>query len=232
MRNNMKIAISALAASAALAVGLYASGVQTSAPASAAAASIPAPAADIPEPGSEAVAVFAGGCFWGVEGVFEHVAGVKKVEAGYAGGDQGDADYDAVSGGRTKHAEAVRIVYDPGKISYGRLLHIFFSVAHDPTQLNRQGPDVGPQYRSAIFPQSRQQRQAALAYLDQLGRSGRFRTKLATTLEEGRFFPAEDYHQDFMRRNPRQGYSVAHDLPKLQALRTTFPRLYSAKPAA
>jgi peptide-methionine (S)-S-oxide reductase len=228
----MKIALSAILGTAALAVGLYASGVQTSAPASAAATSIPAPAADIPESGSEAVAVFAGGCFWGVEGVFEHVAGVKKVEAGYAGGGQGEADYDAVSGGRTKHAEVVRIVYDPSKVSYGRLLHIFFSVAHDPTQLNRQGPDVGPQYRSAIFPQSRQQRQAAQAYIDQLGRSGRFRSRLATTLEQGQFFAAEAYHQDFMRRNPRHGYIVAHDAPKLQALRSTFPRLYSAKPSA
>jgi peptide-methionine (S)-S-oxide reductase len=228
----MKIAISAIAASAALAVGLYASGVQTSAPASAAATSIPAPAADIPEAGTEAVAVFAGGCFWGVEGVFEHVAGVKKVESGYAGGSEADAKYDRIGSGETGHAEAVRIVYDPSKVSYGRLLHIFFAVAHDPTQLNRQGPDVGPQYRSAIFPQSRQQGQAALAYIDQLGRSGRFRTKLATRLEEGRFFPAEEYHQDFMRRNPRHGYIVAHDAPKLQALRTTFPRLYSAKPSA
>jgi peptide-methionine (S)-S-oxide reductase len=229
----MKIILSALAASAALAVGLYASGVQVSTPAEAAAAvSIPAPAADIKEAGGQAVAVFAGGCFWGVEGVFEHVAGVKKVEAGYAGGGGGDANYDAVSGGRTKHAEAVRIVYDPAKVSYGKLLHIFFSVAHDPTQLNRQGPDRGPQYRSAIFPQSAQQRQAATAYIDQLGRSGRFRSKVVTTMEQGRFHAAEAYHQDFMRRNPRHGYIVAHDAPKLQSLRTTFPRLYSGKPSA
>ena len=228
----MKIALSALVASAALGVGLYASGVQVSAPAEAAAVTIPAPAADIKEAGGEAVAVFAGGCFWGVEGVFEHVAGVKKVESGYAGGGAGDANYDAVSGGRTKHAEAVRIVYDPAKVSYGKLLHIFFSVAHDPTQLNRQGPDRGPQYRSAIFPQSAQQRQAATAYIDQLGRSGRFRSKVVTTMEQGRFHAAEAYHQDFMRRNPRHGYIVAHDAPKLQSLRTTFPRLYSGKPSA
>jgi len=229
----MKIIFSTLAASAALAVGLYAAGVQTAAPAAAAAAAtIPAPAADIAEAGKDAVAVFAGGCFWGVEGVFEHVAGVKRVESGYAGGGRGDASYDAVSAGRTRHAEVVRIVYDPGKVSYGRLLHIFFSVAHDPTQLNRQGPDVGPQYRSAIFPQSAQQRQAAAAYIAQLGRSGPFRSRVVTKLEQGAFHPAEAYHQDFMRKNPRHAYIVAHDAPKLRALRTTFPRLYSARPAA
>ena len=232
MKNTMKITLSALAACGALAIGLYASGVQTSAPAAAAAATIPAPAADIDETGEEAVAVFAGGCFWGVEGVFEHVAGVKKVESGYAGGTEADAKYERIGTGKTGHAEVVRIVYDPRKVSYGRLLHIFFAVAHNPTELNRQGPDTGPQYRSAIFPQSRQQEQAAAAYIDQLGRSGRFRSKLVTVLEQGSFFPAEDYHQDFMRRNPRHGYIVAHDAPKLLALRTTFPRLYSARPAA
>jgi peptide-methionine (S)-S-oxide reductase len=230
MNSNMKITLSRLTALGALTVGLYASGVPDAA--AAAATTIPAPAADIAESGAEAVAVFAGGCFWGVEGVFEHVAGVKKVESGYAGGARGDANYEAVSGGRTRHAEAVRIVYDPRKISYGRLLHIFFSVAHDPTQLNRQGPDVGPQYRSAVFPQSGQQRQAAAAYIDQLGRSGRFKSRIATKLEQGAFHPAEAYHQDFMRRNPRHGYIVAHDAPKLRALRATFPRLYAARPAA
>jgi peptide-methionine (S)-S-oxide reductase len=229
MNSKMKIALSAFAASAALVAGLYAAGVQSSAPAAAATTTvIPAPA----EPGGEAVAVFAGGCFWGVEGVFEHVAGVKKVESGYAGGGRGDANYDAVSGGRTRHAEVVRIVYDPRKVSYGRLLHVFFSVAHDPTQLNRQGPDTGPQYRSAIFPQSGEQRQAASAYIDQLGRSGKFKSRIVTKLEQGAFHPAEAYHQDFMRRNPRHGYIVAHDAPKLRALRATFPRLYSARPAA
>jgi peptide-methionine (S)-S-oxide reductase len=228
----MKITLSALAASAALAVGLYASGVQTSAPAAAAAGvTIPAPAADIAETGKEAVAVFAGGCFWGVEGVFEHVAGVKKVESGYAGGTAADAKYERIGTGSTGHAEVVRIVYDPAKISYGRLLHIFFSVAHNPTELNRQGPDVGPQYRSAIFPQSPQQRRAAAAYIDQLGRSGKFRSKVVTKLEQGSFYAAEAYHQDFMRRNPRHGYIVAHDAPKLRALQATFPRLYSARPA-
>jgi peptide-methionine (S)-S-oxide reductase len=228
----MKIGLPLVAGAALLGVGFYASGVQSAAPAVAAAASIPGPAADISEPGETATAVFAGGCFWGVEGVFEHVAGVKKVESGYAGGGEGDANYDAVSAGRTDHAEAVRITYDPRQVSYGRLLHIFFSVAHDPTQLNRQGPDVGRQYRSAIFPQSAQQRQATAAYLGQLGKSARFRAKIATTVEQGGFFPAEDYHQDFMRKNPRHAYIVVHDAPKLVALRMTFPNLYSARPAA
>jgi peptide-methionine (S)-S-oxide reductase len=220
----MKIILSALAASAALAVGLYASGVQVSTPAEAAAAvSIPAPAADIKEAGGQAVAVFAGGCFWGVEGVFEHVAGVKKVEAGYAGGGGGDANYDAVSGGRTKHAEAVRIVYDPAKVSYGKLLHIFFSVAHDPTQLNRQGPDRGPQYRSAIFPQSAQQRQAATAYIDQLGRSGRFRPEArdeagAGPVLRGRglspgLHAPEPAPRLYRRARRAQAAGAAHDLP-------------------
>jgi peptide-methionine (S)-S-oxide reductase len=232
MRTTMKIGISLAAGAALLGIGFYASGVQNAAPAVAAVARIPAPAADISEPGETATAVFAGGCFWGVEGVFEHVAGVKKVESGYAGGGEGNANYDAVSAGRTDHAEAVRITYDPRQVSYGRLLHIFFSVAHDPTQLNRQGPDVGRQYRSAIFPQSPEQRQATAAYVDQLEKSRRFSAKIATTLEEGGFFPAEAYHQDFMRKNPRHPYIVVHDAPKLMALRTTFPRLYSARPAA
>jgi peptide-methionine (S)-S-oxide reductase len=229
----MKVGLSTLAAGAALAIGLYASGVQPSVTsATAAAAALPAPASDIAEPGDTAVAVFAGGCFWGVEGVFEHVAGVERVEAGYAGGTESDASYDRVSGGATDHAEAVRITYDPRQVSYGQLLHVFFSVAHDPTQLNRQGPDTGRQYRSAIFPQSAEQRAATAAYVDQLGRSGGLRARVVTTLEEGQFFAAEDYHQDFMRRNPRHGYIVAHDAPKLAALRVTFPRLYSTRPVS
>ena len=232
MSGAMKFGLSAAVAGAALIVGLYASGLQTGTPAEAAAVTIPAPASDIAEPGESAVAVFAGGCFWGIEGVYEHVAGVKRVESGYAGGTAEDAQYDLVSGGRTNHAEAVRITYDPRQVSYSQLLHIFFSVAHDPTQLNRQGPDHGRQYRSAIFPQSAAQRRAAAAYVDQLGRSGRFRTRIVTALEEGGFWPAEDYHQDYMRRNPNQAYIVMHDAPKLRDFRAAFPRLFSDRPAA
>jgi peptide-methionine (S)-S-oxide reductase len=227
----MKIGLP-LAAGAALAIGLYAFGVQPSAPAEAAAVTIPAPAADANESGSSAVAVLAGGCFWGVEGVFEHVAGVRKVEAGYAGGSAGDANYEAVGGGRTGHAEAVRIEYDPRVVSYGRLLQIYFSVAHDPTQLNRQGPDTGRQYRSAIFPQNDDQRRVAAAYIEQLGQARRFRSRIVTSLEGGDFHAAEDYHQDFMRRNPRHGYIVMHDAPKLRDLRATFPNLVTSRPSA
>ncbi len=213
-------------AAALLAITLYATGVQPAAPA--AAIPLPAPATDARENG-DAVAVFAGGCFWGVEGVFEHVRGVRSVTSGYAGGQAGNANYEAVSGGRTDHAEAVRIVYDPRQISYGRLLHILFSVAHDPTQMNRQGPDVGRQYRSAIFPQNAEQRRVAQAYIRQI--SGRFPRPVATRIEAGGFWPAEAYHQNFMRRNPRHSYIVAHDAPKLAALRATFPQLYSTRPA-
>jgi peptide-methionine (S)-S-oxide reductase len=230
----MKIGLP-LAAGAAFAIGLYAFGVQPGAPVEAAAEAalrIPAPAADANEPGTSAVAVLAGGCFWGVEGVFEHVAGVRKVESGYAGGIAGNANYEAVAGGRSDHAEAVRIEYDPRVVSYGQLLQIYFSVAHDPTQLNRQGPDVGRQYRSAIFPQSAEQRRVAAAYIGQLGQARRFRSRIVTSLEGGRFFRAEDYHQDFMRRNPRHGYIVMHDLPKLRDLRATFPGLVTNRPSA
>jgi len=229
----MRILLSSAAGAGALAIAIFAAGVQTTMRAEAASAvAIPAPSSDAAEAGEVATAVFAGGCFWGVEGVFEHVAGVKKVESGYAGGSAGEASYDAVSAGRTRHAEAVRITYDPRQVSYGRLLHIFFSVAHDPTELNRQGPDVGPQYRSAIFPQNDEQRRVTAAYIGQLGSAKKFRRPIVTTLETGEFRPAEDYHQDFMRKNPRHGYIVVHDAPKLHALKANFPRLYSERPAA
>ena len=196
-----------------------------------AAVAIPAPAVDAPARGGSAVAVLAGGCFWGIEAVFEHVRGVQSVSAGYAGGNAGDANYNTVSGGGTNHAEAVRITYDPRVISYGRLLQIYFSVAHDPTQLNRQGPDSGRQYRSAIFPQNAEQRQVAQAYIQQLGRAGRFQRPIATRIEGGGFFPAEAYHQDFARRNPNYPYIVMHDAPKVRDLRATFPGLWSDRPA-
>jgi peptide-methionine (S)-S-oxide reductase len=223
--------LSGLIAAAAIGVGLYAAGLQPMRPADAAVA-IPAPANDVTARGSSATAVLAGGCFWGIEGVFENVAGVRSVTAGYAGGSADAATYDSVSGGRSGHAEAVRIVYDPRTVSYGTLLRIFFSVAHDPTQLNRQGPDHGPQYRSAIFPQNAEQRRVAAAYIQQLRQSRRFQRPIVTAIESGGFFPAEAYHQDFMRRNPRHPYIVANDAPKLRDLRATFPRLLAARPSA
>lgn len=171
-------------------------------------------------------AVLAGGCFWGMEAVFEHVKGVRSVVSGYAGGSARDANYGAVSSERTRHAEAVRISYDPAQVSYGQLLNIYFSVAHDPTQVNRQGPDVGPSYRSAIFPQTAGQRRAADTFLARLSATKAFPRRLATRIEIGAFFPAEAHHQDFVRKNPRHSYVVAHDLPKLAKLKRTYPQLW------
>jgi peptide-methionine (S)-S-oxide reductase len=179
-------------------------------------------AAAAPAAAKADTAVFAGGCFWGVEAVFEHVKGVTNVVSGYAGGAAGDATYDKVSSERTGHAEAVRISFDPKKISYSDLLRIYFTVAHDPGQLNRQGPDVGPSYRSAIFPQNAAQRAAALQAIGAL----KARRKVVTKLETGAFYPAEAYHQDFMKKNPRHPYILAHDVPKLAALKRAFPALY------
>lgn len=196
--------------------------VATSSAASAVA--IPAPRIDDAASGLQ-TAIFAGGCFWGVEAVFEHVRGVRNVVSGYAGGPQKLATYDAVGNGTTGHSEAVRITYDPRQVSYGRLLQIFFSVAHDPTQLNRQYPDTGPQYRSAIYPQTAGQKRAA-AYIAQLGATKAWLGKIVTRIEGGRFYPAEAYHQDFMRKNPAQPYIRAHDAPKVAALKAGFPRLY------
>lgn len=186
---------------------------------------LPAPAADVPAAKGRAVAVLAGGCFWGMEAVFEHVNGVIDVTSGYAGGDAATANYAAVSTERTRHAEAVRIVYDPQKVSYGTLLRIYFSVAHDPTQLNRQGPDTGPSYRSAIFPQDRAQAIAARRYMAQLIRAGSFKAPIVTRIESGSFHRAEAEHQDFARRNPRHPYIVRWDVPKVAALRAAYPDL-------
>jgi peptide-methionine (S)-S-oxide reductase len=177
-------------------------------------------------PARTETAVLAGGCFWGVEAVFEHVKGVRKVVSGYAGGSAADAKYEKVSSERTRHAEAVRISYDPAQVSYEQLLRIYFSVAHDPTQLNRQGPDVGPSYRSAIFPQNPAQRQAAQSYIARLQAANAFPRPIVTKLEGGSFFPAEAYHQDFMKRNPRHPYIMAHDVPKVVALKRKFPEIY------
>ena len=193
---------------------------------------IPAPVADEPTGGDATeVAVLAGGCFWGVQGVFQHVNGVTGAVSGYAGGEPNTAQYDAVGTGMTGHAETVRVSYDPHRISYGRILQIYFSVAHDPTQLNRQGPDIGTQYRSTIFPANPRQAEIAKAYIDQLGEARVFAAAIATTIEPGRaFYPAEAYHQDFLTRHPRNGYIAAYDLPKLEALRRIFPDLYRADP--
>ena len=176
-------------------------------------------------PARTETAVLAGGCFWGVEAVFEHVKGVRNVVSGYAGGNARDANYAAVSSERTRHAEAVRITYDPAKISYGQLLKIHATVAHDPTQVNRQGPDVGPSYRSAIFPQNAAQRAAAERFVATLRRAG---VKVATRIESGAFYPAEASHQDFMRRNPRHPYILVHDQPKLAKLKRSYPQLWKA----
>jgi len=194
---------------------------------------IPRPALDesVGRSSSEG-AVFAGGCFWGVQGVFQHVAGVSNAVSGYAGGDKATAHYETVGTGITGHAESVRITYDPHKISYGRLLQIYFSVVHDPTQLNRQGPDTGTQYRSAIFPTNAEQAKVARAYIAQLDNARAFGAPIVTRIEPDRaFYPAEGYHQDFLERNPTYPYIVVNDLPKIEALKRLFPESYRAKPA-
>ena len=190
------------------------------------AVSIPAIAEDAKEPVATAIAVFAGGCFWGMEGVFEHVKGVKTVTSGYAGGTADTANYEAVSTERTGHAEAIRIAYDPKTVSYGTLLRVYFSIAHDPTQFNRQGPDSGISYRSAVFPQSPAQANAVRGYIAQLSKARAYPRPIVTKIENGRFFPAEAYHQDFMRLNPNHGYIVRFDVPKLAAYKAAFPSLY------
>jgi len=173
-------------------------------------------------------AVLAGGCFWGMESVFEHVKGVKDVVSGYAGGGAADANYDAVSSEGTRHAEAVKITYDPSQVSYAQLLQIYFTVAHDPTQVNRQGPDVGTSYRSAIFPQSPEQARFARAFIARLNSAHVYKAPIATKIERGGFFPAEAYHQDFARRHPYYPYIVVNDRPKVVALQRKFPAFYKA----
>jgi peptide-methionine (S)-S-oxide reductase len=193
---------------------------------------LPDPAIDAPlaKTPSEETAVLAGGCFWGVEAVFEHVKGVKLAESGYSGGTANTANYDLVSRGNTGHAEAVRVIYDPAQISYGRLLKIFFSVAHDPTQLNRQGPDIGPQYRSAIFPTGEEQKRIAEAYILQLREARVFPRLIVTKVTPlEAFYQAEEYHQDYAKKNPRQPYIMMHDAPKVARLKTMFPDLFVAR---
>jgi len=171
-------------------------------------------------------AVLAGGCFWGMESVFEHVRGVTDVVSGYAGGTPQDASYDRVSSEGTGHAEAVRITYDPAKISYAQLLQIYFTVAHDPTQVDRQGPDVGHSYRSAIFPQSTDQARLAKAFIARLDGAHVYKAPIATRIESGGFYAAESYHQDFARRHPEYPYIVVNDRPKVASLHKRFPALY------
>jgi peptide-methionine (S)-S-oxide reductase len=179
-----------------------------------------------PVPGSAQTAVLAGGCFWGVEAVFESLKGVSDVVSGFAGGTKVSAHYEIVSLGTTGHAESVRITYDPAQITYGQLLRVFFSVAHDPTQVNRQGPDEGTQYRSVIFVSTDEQRAIAQAYIEQLDAAKVFPRRIATKVVplEG-FYPAETYHQDFVRHNPTYPYVVYNDLPKLEHLKKAFPEL-------
>jgi peptide-methionine (S)-S-oxide reductase len=193
-------------------------------------AAVPAPALDeAPAASHSETAVLAGGCFWGMQGVFEHVKGVEQVTAGYSGGAQATAHYELVSMGLTGHAESVRVTFDPGKISYGRLLQIFFSVAHDPTELNYQGPDEGTQYRSAIFPTNAQQRVVAHAYIAQLDKAHVFPAPVVTDVEPFHgFYPAENYHQNYLELHPDAPYIVINDLPKVAALKQGFPAVYRA----
>jgi peptide-methionine (S)-S-oxide reductase len=227
MRLNMKNSI--------LAVALAAFGLSCGASADTVNKVIPAP--DVDTPAAEAkgpqVAVLAGGCFWGLQGMFEHVQGVTKVVAGYSGGDKATAHYEMVGTERTGHAESVEITFDPKQISYGQLLRLFFSVAHDPTELDRQGPDRGPSYRSEIFFASPSQERVAKAYVEQLTKAKVFSSPIVTKIEPLKgFYAAEDYHQDYLIHNPHQPYIVYNDLPKIDALKHVYPQLYRPTPVA
>jgi peptide-methionine (S)-S-oxide reductase len=223
------LALRAVVVSTFLAVAVMACGGVPSAVRSA--PTLPSAAVDVPAgTDTSEVAVFAGGCFWGIQGVFQHVKGVTSAVSGYTGGDQKSATYEVVSTGTTGHAESVQITFDPRQITYGQLLQIYFSV-HDPTELNEQGPDVGSQYRSAIFPSSPKQAEVAKAYIAQLNQAHVFDKAIVTTIEPGHtFYPAEGYHQDFMARNPNYPYIVINDLPKLEELKQVFPNWYRADP--
>ncbi|MEP6941841.1 MAG: peptide-methionine (S)-S-oxide reductase MsrA [Betaproteobacteria bacterium] len=193
---------------------------------------LPAPANDLPMAGSpgQATAVFAGGCFWGVEAVFKHVNGVTSATSGYSGGSATTASYALVGSGMTGHAEAVEVKYDPSKVTYGQLLRVFFAVAHDPTQLNRQGPDWGSQYRSAIFFATPEQEKVAKAYVAQLDAAKAFSKPIVTEVAALKaFYPAEAYHQNYLALHPNEPYIVINDLPKLAALKTELPELYAKK---
>lgn len=195
------------------------------------AVAIPPPAADLPPASGPQTAVLAGGCFWGVQGVFQHTKGVLNAVSGYAGGARETANYPASTTGRTGHAESVKVTYDPAVISYGKLLQIYFSVVHDPTERDRQGPDVGTQYRSTVFAKDDAQKKVAEGYIAQLDAAKVFPKKIATTIETGKtFYPAEDYHQDYLTLHPNQPYIVYNDLPKIEALKTLFAGQYRDKP--
>jgi peptide-methionine (S)-S-oxide reductase len=190
---------------------------------------VAAPSFDVQVAGAtEDTAVFAGGCFWGVDAVYKHVKGVKRVVSGYAGGDVANPSYEQVSTGNTGNAESVQVIYDPSQVSYGKLLQIFFSVAHDPTQLNRQGPDRGTQYRSAIFYNNAQQQQVAEAYIKQLTAAKTFSRPIVTQVAKLHgFYPAEAYHQNYLAEHPNQPYIVINDQPKIAALKKQFPDVYN-----
>ena len=226
-RRSITIALAAAGLLAAAGFGIF----QHASFAAEAAVVIPPPVVDEKSAEGMETAVFAGGCFWGVQGVFQHVKGVSSAVSGYAGGEQSTAEYHAVGSGKTGHAESVEVTFDPAEISYGKLLQVFFSVAHDPTQLNRQGPDWGPQYRSAIFPRNAEQEKVAAAYVAQLDATKLFGRKIVTTLEGTKaFYRAEDYHQDYLTLNPDQLYIVYNDLPKIENLKRLYPDLYREKP--
>jgi peptide-methionine (S)-S-oxide reductase len=192
---------------------------------------IPPPTLDETTQADSERAVFAGGCFWGVQGVFQHVKGVKKAVSGYAGGAANTAQYERVSSGDTGHAESVEVTFDPRQVSYGTLLQIYFSVAHNPTELNRQGPDSGTQYRSALFPENTEQQRVALAYIAQLGTAHSFNKPIVTKLETyNGFYPAEEEHQDFLTEHPTYPYIVINDLPKVAQLKQLYPDRYQEKP--
>ena len=195
---------------------------------------VPPPAVDLraTAPAATETAVFAGGCFWGIQSVFQHIKGVVTATSGYAGGWTDRPGYEDVSSGRTGHAESVRVVFDPAQITYAQLLEVFFSVAHDPTQLNRQGPDVGTQYRSALFFMSPEQKKTAEAYIDQLNKAHVFKTPIVTQVQAFKaFFPAEEYHQEYAEKNPTAPYIVINDAPKVANLKKQFPALYTDKTA-
>jgi peptide-methionine (S)-S-oxide reductase len=216
---------------AAVSVGLY-GGVPTAALAAEAAVVIPAPVLDNPK-GSAPVqtAILAGGCFWGVQGVYQHVRGVQKVLSGYSGGAKATAEYEVVSRGGTGHAESVEIRFDPKELSYGEILQIYFSVTHDPTQLDRQGPDTGTQYRSNIFYVDESQKRVAQAYIAQLEKAKAFGRAIVTRVDPlSAFYPAEGYHQDFLIKNPTYPYIVINDLPKIENLKKMFPARYRERP--
>jgi peptide-methionine (S)-S-oxide reductase len=222
-----------LSAGFALLLGGIAVSLTVGARASAPAAPVPLPALDTPAGQTEATetAVLSGGCFWGVQGVFEHVAGVTRAVSGYAGGKKETASYEQVSSGRTGHAESVQVTFDPHKISYGQILQIFFTVALDPTELNRQGPDEGTQYRSEIWYSDETQHQIAQAYIAQLDKAHVFDAPIVTRVDANSgFYSAEDYHQDFLVRHPNYPYIVFNDLPKVANLKRMFPQAYLEKP--